>query len=420
MAKRQAQPRPKSSQIPWIHSTRVQLVMYSFLLVATPFILLRAFLQDALGRFSASRVPLGGLEIPLVPSVILLLALTLIVVLRRLITVRFLSGVLLALVMITLAQQITDFYFDHNFYDLQQNWHYIAYAIFAFMVRRDLVPRGLAPARIMLITFCAAMLFSTFDEGFQWFLSSRIFDAGDIAKDIWGAMIGITLINVGVTGELACREAWRELRQPALKAYLHRPASLYTLLFAFGLILICVSALLTNTEYLLQVILISGGCFLFFFVLFHLSQYRPVKFALWGAALLLLVVQGFFFVRHRGDQVVHNSHGLIVYKGIPIPFFDVMIYPNGLFRPVDKKHMFNSRDRTFLLRREVDIILIGSGTKGRGGKGFPEKAVSQFIYNANLQRGTQVIILRTAEACQEFVRLKREGKNVLFILHSTC
>jgi len=394
--------------------------MYSFLLVATPFIMLRAFLQDALGRFSAWAFPLWGMEIPLVPTIALLAVLALAAALRRRITARLIGAALLALVMITLAQQITDYYFGHKFYELQQNWHYIAYAVFAFMVHRDLAPRGMAPGRIMLATFVAALVFSAFDETVQWFLSSRIFDIGDIAKDVWGATIGITLINFGVTGVLAGREAWQGLRPPRFRDYPEHPASLYTLLIAFGLVLVCVSSLLTDAANLLPAILISAGGFLLFFIGFHLSRYRRVRHALGAAALLLLVVQGFFFIRYRHEQVMHNSQGLIVYKGIPVPYFDVMIFPSGFFRPVDKKHMFNNRDLQFLLRREADIILVGSGTRGRGGKGFPEQAISQFIYNANLRRGTQVIILRTPEACREFERLKREGKKVLFVLHSTC
>jgi hypothetical protein len=109
-----------------------------------------------------------------------------------------------------------------------------------------------------------------------------------------------------------------------------------------------------------------------------------------------------------------------VYKGIPIVFYDVMIFPNGTFRLVDKKHYFNSRDQTFFMEHKPDIIIIGSGAEGLGGRGFVKQSPHQFMYNPHIQRGTQVIILKTPEACEVFNRLKRERKNVLFVLHNTC
>ena len=72
-----------------------------------------------------------------------------------------------------------------------------------------------------------------------------------------------------------------------------------------------------------------------------------------------------------------------------------------------------------LLRKGVDIIIIGSGMDGLGGKGFPDES-NFFKYNPFFKRGTQVIILKNSEACELFNRLKRENKNVLFILHNTC
>ena len=52
-----------------IHSTRLHLVLYSALLVATPFLMLRAYLQDAIGRVSLAEIPIAGLSVPVVPLV---------------------------------------------------------------------------------------------------------------------------------------------------------------------------------------------------------------------------------------------------------------------------------------------------------------------------------------------------------------
>jgi hypothetical protein len=191
-------------------------------------------------------------------------------------------------------------------------------------------------------------------------------------------------------------------------------------LIGFTLIFLAVSSVLTEVPYVGLVLAITVALFAFFFLLFHASQW------LWGkvciALLLVAVVAGssYSFVKHRSEGIIHNRYGLTVYKGIPIPFFDVLFFPNGTFRLVDKKHHFNYRDRTFLLKQETDIILIGSGRDGLAGGGFSESGVSQFTFNPFTHKGTQVIILKTPEACRLFNRLRQEGKNVLFVLHNTC
>jgi surface polysaccharide O-acyltransferase-like enzyme len=153
--------------------------MYSMLLVATPFILLQSFLMEAISGICGTTFPVGDLNIPVLPVVGLVLVIAAGIYFRRRLTRRSIAAVVVAVLMIALSQQITDYYFDHNFYDLQQNWHYLAYAIFAYMMYRDLRPRGWPVARIMLLTFFSAMFFSTFDETFQRFMSSRVFDVSD-------------------------------------------------------------------------------------------------------------------------------------------------------------------------------------------------------------------------------------------------
>jgi len=98
----------------------------------------------------------------------------------------------------------------------------------------------------------------------------------------------------------------------------------------------------------------------------------------------------------------------------------VLVFPDGHFRPVDKKHYFNLRDRIFIDKQRVDVVLIGTGYRGLGGMGFPHQKGSRFLYNAQTERGTQVIIENANEACAHYNRLKEQGKRVLLILHSTC
>jgi len=403
----------------WIHSSRLHVIMYSMLLVATPFLILQNFLQDAIGRFSVSTFELGELQIPIVPILFLALLILLIIAFRSYLTrMRMLAGVI-ALLMIALAQQVTDYYFDHRFYELQQNWHYIAYSIFAFIMYRDLAPRGIPLARIILITFIAATLFSSFDEVVQKFISSRVFDIGDIAKDIWGTLAGLVIIYFGRENARALPSNWKQIRHKRLHNYLKHPFSLIVLMFILSLMFLVYGSLLTEFIYLKYVILLTICSFVIFFILFHISQYKWGKYSLVVIITAGLLVQTFFFVKHRSDNIIYYKNGLMVYKGIPIFFFDIMIFPDGTFRLVDKKYYFKHRDRVFLMKQKADIVIIGSGAYGEGGLGFSEKTVSQFIFNPHIQRGTQFIIIKSSEACQLFNSLKQEKKNVLFVLHNT-
>jgi len=395
-------------------------VLYSLLLIATPFVLLQNFLVEMIAHVSGSRVELAGHSIPIVPVAALVVALAGLAYFRSRITGLRIVAVVVVVLMNALAQQITDYYFDHNFYDLQQNWHYIAYGLFSYMVYRDLAPRGRSLARIMLTTYLVAMGFSTFDEAFQMRLSSRVFDISDIGKDVLGTLLGMVLIYLGGRQASTLLADWKLIRHRRLGDYLRHPFSLLILMSVLAYLLLIFSSLMSDFEHWPLVVTFTVAGFTLFFLLFHISQYRWCKYALLLVLGVAIVVQSFFYVRHRADYVVHNQYGLTVYKGIPIVFFDVLIFPDGSFRLVDKKHYFNSRDQRFLLKHKPDILLIGSGSEGLGGNGFFEKTVNQFVYNHFIERGTQVIILKTPEACELFNRLKREGKNVLFVLHNTC
>ena len=79
---------PSGSPGAWIHSTRLHLLLYASLLVATPFVMLQSFLQEAIGAISRFHVDLAGLEIPIVPGAVLLLGLLCLLLLRSRLTRR--------------------------------------------------------------------------------------------------------------------------------------------------------------------------------------------------------------------------------------------------------------------------------------------------------------------------------------------
>ena len=417
MSSRKIQPGVRAS---WIYSTRLHVILYSLLLVATPFIFLQSFLVEKISQVSSTRIALLGRDLPLMPILALVVVVAGVVWIRKRITRYLLAAIAVAVLMDALVQQIADYYFGHNFYDLQQNWHYIAYGIFAYMMYRDLRPRGVSTASIMWLTYLIALGFSVFDETFQRYLSSRVFDIGDNAKDLWGALMGIVIVHVGgPDGPEICRN-WRPLLHRRLRDYFAHPVSSLLVMFLFALLLVCNGSLLSDFENLFPAVALTVIEFVVIFVLVHVTQFRPGRYAV--AALLVIAAgaQAWAYAKYRSENIVYNAYGLTVYKGMPIPFYDLLIFPDGSFRPVDKKHYFNSRDQRFFLRFETDILLIGKGTPGLGGQGFDETGPYHFVFNPYTRKATQIIILPTEDACRVFNRLKEEGKNVLFVLHNTC
>ncbi len=410
----------RSGRARWIHSTRLHLVLYSFLLVYTPFILLQNYLIDLVSDTSRSTFELGSLHVPVVPIAAGVLLLLGILRFRRSVTRRMLAAAGIVVLMDTLAQQITDYYFGHRFYDLQQNWHYIAYGLFAFMVYRDLIPRRLPLARILWLTYFGALGFSLFDEFFQRQISSRVFDLSDTSKDLWGCLMGMVLIYLGGQRSQELLRGWSQIRQKHVGAHFRNPLTSLLLMVAFCLIFLCVTALLSDPQYAWTATGTTVALCVVFLAAFTLLFTRAGRIVLAAAVLALLGIIGYGSIRRGGEPITHARAGLTVYQGVPLPFFDVMFRPDGSFRLVDKKHFFNQRDQDFLLRQKCDIIVIGSGEKGLGGLGFPERSMVQFLYNPYLDRATQVITLRTPEACRLFNRLRQEKKSVLFILHNTC
>jgi VanZ family protein len=403
----------------WTRSKRLHVVMYAMLLVATPFILLRNYLVEAISYFSNSSVHLFGIEFKAVPFAALLIFLVGLYIFRAYLTKYLLGAIALIILLNGLAQQITDYYFGHHFYDLQQNWHYLAYALFSIFVYRDLSSRGQPTYRIILATYFMALGLSAFDEIFQKFMSSRVFDIGDIAKDVYGVYLGLILVFIGINHDQIFTKNWKSIRHRKLAGYYKHPFTLMVLLFILSFIFVAISSILTESDYWYIAAVLTIIAVLLVFAIIHLSQFKLPKYIMLSLLIILILVQGLFFIKYRHDNIVFSRYGLTVYKGIPIPFFDIMIYPDGMFRLVDKKHYFNRRDRSFLLQFKTDIIIVSSGVYGKGGKGFPDDQHT-FVYNPKLKNGTQIIILKNREAAETFNRLKREGKKVLMIYHNTC
>jgi hypothetical protein len=412
--------KPRRSKGEWIHSTRLHLILYSFLLILTPFILLQNYLVEAISSISGSTFPLATLRVPIVPLLAGVLLMIVVLLYRTRITRWILAAVIIVVLMDAAAQEITDFYFGHKFYDLQQNWHYIAYALFAYMAYRDLSPRRLPLSRILWLTFVSAIVLSSVDEAFQKGMSSRVFDLSDTAKDAWGCLMGMVLITLGGNHAVALSRTSRRLWTAGLREHFRNPLTSLFMMLIFNLIFLSCASLLSDSEYVGVAVGLTLMVFAVFLLVYALLLNRKARVPVAALFLLLIIGLGYRYVQHRDDFSVRNQGCFTIYRGIPIPFFDVLIFPDGRFRLVDKKRYFNSRDQRFFLGQRSDIIVVGSGRTGLGGKGFPETSMVQFVYNPFLGRATQVIILMTPDACRVFSRLKMEKRNVLLVIHNNC
>ncbi len=401
------------------HSPLINFILYVMLLVATPFLLLQNYLQAFIGKLSLYYFEFLGIDIPYVVVLALIFLITLVILnLKNLSRFRIIS-ILITFLLMIIGQKLSDFYFNHKFYELQHNWHYFAYGIFSYIAYRYFKSKNKSDARIILLTFISAIVISTFDEFIQIHISNRIFDIGDIGKDMWGTIIGMFFINFVINKGEIIKQTWK-IREKKIIDYFNNPFSVLFLETIFTLLLLSISSQLTNIEYLGYSIFISVVLFVIFFFIYHLSQKDIFKRIFICLLIIYILVQGFFFVNYHKEDIIHNSYGITIYKGIPLLFLDIMIFENGSFRFVDKKHDFNPRDINTIGHYANDILLIGSGRDGLGGNGFSQKLKPHFIFNLATMKPLQVIILSTPEACKKYNQLKKEGYNVLFIIHNTC
>jgi len=392
-----------------------QRLFYSLLLVATPFLLLQNYLQSFIGQLSHIEFTLLDKNIPVIPTVAFVMLLFLVIWLRKKFTRIRTVGWIAIFAMFWIGQYLTDFYFHHRFYDLQYNWHYLAYAIFAYLNYRYLKEKKTERSKILLSTFFMALTISSFDEMIQIPLSNRVFDIGDVSKDLWGTFVGLIFVFMIIENGSMFAHPFK-LRHPKLKDYRVDSDSLFFYLFLFALLFMAFTAVLTDTSYLFQAVGYPVSLFLLIFGLVHFSQYKKARVVV--VAIILFVVGGLTLlqVRYHDKGIVTLNDNLILYNGIPVYYLDILIYPDHTFRPVDKKDFFNQRDKRTIKQFSEDILLIASGTNGYGGRGFFVNKQSGFVYNKFKDRGLQVIILKNDMAFAEYNRLMEEGKRVTFIV----
>ena len=400
----------------WVYSPVTHAVMLGAALAFTPVVLMMNRVPNAISRATNLGVEVGGWEIPLVPMLMAVMLALLVVVARRHVTrVRVLASVGL-LSMVLLSHRICDAYADLPFYDIRQNWHYGAFGLLTVLALRAF--SGFPTGRRLLYAYLFALCFYAADECAQLFLRSRVSDFNDIAKNGIGSLLALVVYAFIVhDGRILGSSPVRHRR---LSSYLDSPRSVLVLLFLFNYVLLFVSSLLPGFEYWAWVIGLTLVLTLSAWAVVHVSQWRAGRVALALAGLVVVVGLGASFLRHRDGHIVHYSPGLIVYKGIPVPLADVIIYPSGLLRPVAKKPFFNNDDREYILSQKPDVVVIATGDDGSGGVGFgaPGSRLSRLVFNPATGRPTQFVLRPSAEAVEDYNRLQQRGTGrVLFIAY---
>ncbi|NQU05493.1 MAG: VanZ family protein, partial [Calditrichaeota bacterium] len=308
----------------------IQYILFTMLVVATPFVVVTRYLQGAVNLFSHLSFPLLGNDIPYVAATAVSGFIAFLIWQRRNITLRRVTASLVIVAMIAISQYVQDLYGGMSIYDLQRNWHYVAYGTYIFFFFRAFHIRKMPMSRMIFISFISTLLMSTFDETFQYFLSHRVFDVSDIAKDSWGAIIGLIIIlfvsETYGTIEFKGSRIWKK----KLLEYFKDPLSVLTLAGLFSFTTIMISPLLTDHSQILVFLIAVVFAFILEFSILHLLQYKKLRIAFIGILIVGGILLSGSVIKSKGKNITYNNFGMTVYAGLPIPFFDFVIFPNGL------------------------------------------------------------------------------------------
>jgi VanZ family protein len=377
--------------------------------------MLQNYLQTAIGVSSRAAVDLGFIKLPYTIIIASILIILFFYLSRKIITKKKLTILALVIVFVAVGQLTADYYYGHRFYDLQHNWHYIAYGIFSFIAFRRFSVKPKPINKTIFYIFIMALIISAFDEFIQIYISGRVFDLSDVAKDLWGNMAGTVFVFFYLEGGKGFPNY--KLRCKKVKEYFSNPFSLLCLEVVFTYIFLFVSSQITDEKYKFNVVFITILIFLIAFSLIHLGRNKVMR---WIIRSFLIIITGIVLVSAflGKANMKYISPNIVNYNGIPLVYFDYMIFPGGGFRTVDKKEVFTLRDKQKIENLNPDILLLGTGSKGNGGKGWQDNEATEMVYNTFKNKVYQIIKLPTKQACITFNRLKRQNKRVLFIIHN--
>jgi hypothetical protein len=95
--------------------------------------------------------------------------------------------------------------------------------------------------------------------------------------------------------------------------------------------------------------------------------------------------------------------------------FDMYVCYNGELREAKllERHLFSKEELSFLLKKNPEIIIIGTGQYGL-------VEVSKDVKKITSKRGIELIKASTQEAIKKFNELVEKGRKVVGFFHITC
>ena len=251
------------------------------------------------------------------------------------------------------------------------------------------------------------------------FISNRIFDLSDVAKDLWGLWLGniviFFLINNG--------EIWKQFKiyHKTAKEYFSSPLSLILLQGVFSFIFMYFSAKLTDSIYWLELALLVIIFCIIAFYLIHFSQKKLIRKIIISAFSLLIISLSISFIINKDMGISSISDGIIIYKGLPIIYFDLLLTPDGGIHLVDKKEHLKKGDFLKLYDFQPDIIITAHTEQGNSPNRLyhynPMKN-TYFTYNPYTKTGVQILNLNYVDAIKEYNRLSKIKRTAIVIHNS--
>ena len=149
--------------------------------------------------------------------------------------------------------------------------------------------KGKNDSQIIINTFVMALAISTLDELLQMPLSNRIFDIGDISKDLWGTMIGLLFIYLILENGRIFKEK-TFIEKKMMSDIYQNPVSLLIALFIVSYIFMVIASLLTESEYLFAAVLTT--IVLSIIIISTIYYLRNNKTRPYALTLVLIIIAG--------------------------------------------------------------------------------------------------------------------------------
>jgi hypothetical protein len=140
------------------------------------------------------------------------------------------------------------------------------------------------------------------------------------------------------------------------------------------------------------------------FLLVRKLAHRKIVLNLAAIVLSLLVLIPISAILPGG--ITHARFGLTVVGAMPIPVFDFVLHANGLPWFRNKSHRIQIAELQ-ALATGAEIIVVGTGWQGVASLEGPASGLAVETYE-------------TPEAIRRYHELRRQGRRVALLLHSTC